>query len=521
MGVIDIGSSSIRMAIAQITPKGEIRYLDNLHQAVPLGTDTFTIGGIRRETIEECVGVLSRFKRVLQEYGITESHSIHAIATSAVREAQNQDVFLDRVFIATGIEVEAIDEAEVNRLTFLVAQPLLAVTPALRKHPVLIVEVGAGSTELLVIEKDITTFSETYRLGALRMHEMLEAANAPSMRMRKLMQSSIQRTIEQMIHSVPVVGKVEMVVLGGDARFAVLQILGEKASGLLSSGEVMRLAVDKLAALADEITDLSTDELLQKYHMPVTDTEALGPALMTLAMMARAFGIATVHVSGITIRDGLLAEMASESIWTEKFEQQIIQSALDRGRKFGFDEPHGAHVADLSMQLFDQTTAIHGLGSKHRLLLRVAALLHEIGQQVSTRSHHKHSMYLIKHSELFGLSSREIGLIALVARYHRRAPPRPIHEGYATLDRESRIVVCKLAALLRTADALDRAHQQHIRRVESHVADRRLIITTPDAHDLTMERLAAKEKGSLFEQVYGLSVEFRSKATLDGDEQEP
>ena len=163
-------------------------------------------------------------------------------------------------------------------------------------------------------------------------------------------------------------------------------------------------------------------------------------------------------VSTGTLRDGLMWEMATREAWSDEFRKHIIRSALEIGRKYQFDEPHASHVAALSKLLFDALRKEHQLPPRFETLLTVAALLHDIGLFVSNRSHHKHSMYLILNSDLFGLSARDLQLVALVARYHRRALPRTTHEGYTTLDRETRVAVSKLAAILRVADALDSGH---------------------------------------------------------------
>jgi exopolyphosphatase/guanosine-5'-triphosphate,3'-diphosphate pyrophosphatase len=185
---------------------------------------------------------------------------------------------------------------------------------------------------------------------------------------------------------------------------------------------------------------------------------------------------------------------------------------MDLGRKFHFDEAHSTHVADLCLQIYDQTEAWHGLDARYRLLLEVAALLHEVGLVVSTRNHHKHSMYLIINSELFGLGRKDLELVALIARYHRRAAPKPTHPIYSELDRETRILVSKLAAILRVADSLDRMHDQHIRRLHCRRRDDRLVLEIADVEDLTLENMALKQKGGLFEMVYGCEVEFQLRS---------
>ncbi|HLQ43519.1 MAG TPA: HD domain-containing protein, partial [Planctomycetaceae bacterium] len=191
--------------------------------------------------------------------------------------------------------------------------------------------------------------------------------------------------------------------------------------------------------------------------------------------------------------------------------EQVIRSAVDFGRKFGFDERHATHVAFLAKKLFDELREEHKLDPRFSLLLHVAALLHEIGLYLNTTSYHKHSMYLIQNSELFGLSKRDQLLVALVARYHRRASPKPAHPGYAALDRDSRVTVSKLAALLRVAIALDRSYSQRILDLSCTREEDRLVISIPNVEDLSLEQLAVKQNSGLFEETFGLQVQLRAK----------
>jgi exopolyphosphatase/guanosine-5'-triphosphate,3'-diphosphate pyrophosphatase len=202
--------------------------------------------------------------------------------------------------------------------------------------------------------------------------------------------------------------------------------------------------------------------------------------------------------------------MVAGNAWTGEFAVQAIYSALTLGKKYAFNRRHAEHVAELSAQLFRALQTEHSLDQRYELLLRIAALLHEIGNYISDRSHHKHSMYLILNSDLFGLRRKDIALIALTARYHRRATPQSYHEEYQTLDRDSRIAVAKLAAILRVADALERSHLTERRAVSFGREKNQFVITVHDAQDLTLERLALKEKGGMFAEVFGMPVVLRA-----------
>ena len=506
VAVVDVGTSSIRMAIAEVDGSGRVRPLETLSQGVSLGKDTFTRGAIARATIEECVRVLQAYRDKLVEYGIDRPEQIRVVGTSAVREASNQLAFLDRVYVATGLTVEPVDEAEVHRITYRSIQPLLKDDPAFQNATTIICEVGGGSTELLVVERGNVKYSHSFRLGSLRLRQTLQALRASRDKLREIMELEIRQTLEDLPHHVSRDLPVQLFALGGDIRFAADRLVSE-----WEAEDVGTISLRQLEELCDDVLPLSDDAIVRRFHLTFPDAETLGPALLVYVGLAQILGLDEVKVSVANLRDGLLREMGDDSIWTEDFRNQIIRSALELGRKCQFDEAHAVHVANLSRDLFSALREEHGLDARAELILYLAALLHEIGNFVSHTSMHKHSMYLIQNSELFGLSPSDVLLVALVARYHRRASPKPTHQGFSTLERDQRVAVSKLAAILRIAIALDASRNQRVSRIECTRGQKRLVITVPHRDDVSVEQLALRNGRSLFEEIYGMEVMLRTR----------
>ena len=504
VAVIDIGTSSIRMAVAEIDRRGRVHTLEELTQAVSLGKDTFTSGNIGKAKMEECVRVLKAYRRVLSEYRIEKPEQIRVVATSAVREARNRLAFIDRVYIATGLEVEPLDEAEENRVTYLSVQPFLQSEPSLSAAKTLVVEVGGGSTEILVVRSNNVLFSHTYRLGSLRLRETLDVYHAPPTNFRRILDSQIERVVSKIHEEVQAEGPIELLALGGDMRFAAT-LLGSRRP----SRRVTRVPLAALEPFVDSVLEMTEDEVARKYRLAFPDAETLGPALRTYTALAKAFGVENLLVSQANLRDGLLKEMALTKGWSAELANQIFRSAIDLGRRYHFDEAHARHVADLCSQLFRELQFEHHLDPRQEILLRVAALLHEIGLYISYQSHHKHASYIIRNSDLFGLSRRDVLLISQVARYYRRASPQPGHEMYSLLEREERVAVCQMAALLRVAVALDDSRSQRVKEVRCFREEGRIVLVVPNIDDLSLEQLAIRQNGTMFEDVFGLQVLLR------------
>jgi exopolyphosphatase / guanosine-5'-triphosphate,3'-diphosphate pyrophosphatase len=506
LAVIDIGATSIRMTVAEIHPGGDVRTLDTLVQAVDLGREAFTNRRISRGTIERSAAILRRFKRVLREYGILSSSSIRVVATSAVREAVNRLAFIDRVYIATGLVVEILDEAEVNRITYMGINPNLEQDEELQKSRCVVVEVGGGSTELLVMRDGNMLLSDTFRLGSLRLVEMLQSATSTTSRRRSLMEHQIGRIIDRVSETLPPESDTRLIAIGGDIRFAVRQLIGHWDTETLAE-----IPTSRLIDLTNDVLRLDEDGIVKKYGTSYIEAETLGPALLTYQKLAQHFELETILVSNTNLRDGLLHDMALGGSWTNAFRELIVRSAIALGRKCDFDEEHALHTAGLASELFAQLHREHRLPERFEVILHVAAILYQIGLFINLRSSHKHAMYLIRNSELFGLSKNDLLLVGLVARYHRRSSPQPTHEGYAALPREDRVVVSKLAAILRVAIALDETRSGRVAQLRCVRENRRMVIELPGVEDYSMEQLALRQNGSMFEEVYGMPVMLRSR----------
>ncbi|SFI85975.1 Ppx/GppA phosphatase family protein [Planctomicrobium piriforme] len=507
VAVIDVGTSSIRMAIAEIQPEGTIRRLETLSQAVHLGKDAFTASEISRTTIEDCVSVLRSYRRKLEEYGITRPEDIRVVATSAVREALNRITFIDRVYVATGLFVETLDEAEVHRITYRGVQPLLRAQPALFKADSMIVEVGGGSTELLTVEQGNVSYTHAFRLGSLRLQQTLSAYRVPRTKARQVIEGEIHSQLEPFTELLKTHTGANMVAMGSDVRFAAEEVLKQS----VSDDRLVELTVEDLAEFTDYVFSRTEEQLVNEFHLTFPEAETVGPALLVNLRLANILGANRLFVCNMNLRDGLLRDMSEGGSWTEDFQKQIVRATWELASRYHVDEDHARNVADLCRQLFRQLRKEHELDDRFETLLYVAAALHESGGYINTSSMHKHSMYLIMNSTLFGLTADDLLLVGLVARYHRRAMPKTTHQPYASMDRVRRVIVSKMAAILRIAIALDAARNQRIRQIECTRVRNRIVISVPSVEDLSIEQIALRRNQTFFESIFGLEVLLRSQ----------
>jgi exopolyphosphatase/guanosine-5'-triphosphate,3'-diphosphate pyrophosphatase len=503
VAVLDMGASAIRLVISEIGAGRSTRTIDEASRGVLLGRDTFSTGVLRSRTIDAALAALDGFRTIIDSYHVTR---VRAVATSAVREARNVDLFLDRIRRRTGIAFEIIDEAEESRLIFLAVKQALRRRPALRGAWTLLTEVGGGSTSLTLLHQGQPNRSAVYPLGAVRLRQQLNLQRQTHDVQLSLLKRSIANMIDEITPDNPLQRVTYMVAIGGDVRFAASQILEEAADE-----GVREVPRDAFLAFCDQVERLDEEQLVERFRLPAVEVETLVPALLIYRALLSQTAARKLVVLDASLRTGVLLDLVDPggASGAEDFENQVLASAEALGHKLRFDREHGRHVASLAVQMFDAFQEDHGLGPRERLMLQVAALLHDIGIFISVRAHHKHSQYVLSSAQIFGLSNEETAIVGNIARYHRRAPPQRSHLPYVALDREDRVVVDKLAAILRVANALDAEHLQKVTAVRAHRREREWVLEIDGTGDLTMELLAATARADMFSDTFGQDLVIR------------
>ncbi len=497
VGVMDIGSTFIRMTIAEGREGGSYAVLERVQQSVAIGREVVASRRISNATIEKCVSILRSYQSLLHEYGVP-LEAVGVTATAAVREADNCDAFIDRLSVGTGVRVRVLDDSEVGYYLHLALQPVLARAREADSSAFCVMEIGGLTTDVFCLDRREIRFAQTYNNGSLRIRHQLQESGIPDKRMTDMAEGRAKEMELSLTQNIRSLDSLRLVLLGREMRFAASRILDAwKGEGLA------KVSVAALGKLVREVIALSVEELARREQLAYPDAETIGPALMIALRIAKALSLKAIYIGGMSFCDGLVIEAVEGLVWDRRMSHHILRIAEETGKKYRFDARHASQVAETATRLFDLLQAEHRCTPLHRLILEVAAWLHDIGVFINTRGHHKHSMYIIQHTEFPGLNARVINLIALVARYHRKSVPQLAHPDYQALSHEDRLAVCKLAALLRVADALDRVHDQSLGETRFDLQDEVLTCIPSQPVDISAERLALAEKGDLFEQIYG------------------
>lgn len=507
IAAIDVGSSSVRMCIAEVLAGGRYRVIETLMAPVRLGADTFSRGKLGSESIRAACQALADFRRALADYNVQE---VRAVATSAVREAANVDTFIDRAQSAAHLRLEVLEGTEETRLVYGVLQKNLDAIEDFRSTESLLMDLSGGSTEITVFHQGRIVLCETLRMGTLWLREVL--GSVPRSRFGRLIEPFVENIVDSVHRRVPLQALRNFLVISPDLWRLHLG-RGRAAEGA-SIEQIPRATFDQAV---EEVSGLATFDLIDRYDLQAEEAELLNPALVAIHTFLAATQAQQITLLNVNLVDLLLAQMAggaSADLTAEAdFQEQIASCAVGIGRKYHFDEAHSLHVTDLALQIFDQLQALHGLSPGDRTLLRIAGVLHDIGLYISARMHHKHSMYLVSHSECFGLTTEQMNLVSVICRYHRKTPPRPQHVEYSSLARDNRLRVSKLAAILRLADSLDRSHSGAIGQVHCRVEENQLVLEVMAESDTMLDEMALQNKADLFESLYGLPVVLRRRVS--------
>lgn len=497
--VIEIGSTGVRLLVAEVTSEKKRNVLDRSELPLPLGRDVFTSFNISRETQSQCIQILKRFREQLTGWGITPEQTT-VVAASAFHEARNRDSVMDRVLVQTGFRIRIMDGIEENRLMYLAVAECLKEEPVdIRSKNTMILEVSGGSTEVMMMRHGKMAGVHSLKLGTVRLEQQLRSSLSSYDDMRRYIREAIVNTKGSLDNELDIAQVEQFMAVGMDMTLAAVNV-GHPLTTFL--WEIDLGAFDRFVK---EIQNYSIEECVARFKISYNDAQTLHASLLIYSIFIHLTKVQKIIVPETNIRDGLIISKTStenEELMDE-FNSQITASARNLLRKYHGDEAHAECVRSNALKLYDILENELGLEEHSRLVLEVAAILHDIGIFIHLNHHNVHSHYIIKNSEIFGLSETDRTLISEIARFHRGKLLPQDDERYALLPRVHRMAILKLSAILRVADALDRSHSQEFAGVTMEISQDTLNIKTESKKNTVLENIALSEKGELFESVFG------------------
>lgn len=478
IAVVDIGSNSLRLQISEVKDKS-YRILEDYKEMLRLGDAIYTVGYFTPEVIDRIVETLIGVKKLAESRGC---ETIRAIATAAFREADNMGEALIRVEDATGIKIEVISGEEEARLTYLAATANFE----LMGRKAVVVDIGGGSTEYTLIEDGKMGKSVSLPLGCNRLMREFLKDDPPKPSQILAMREHIIKTQKE----ADLNRDIDMVICTGGSmnNVAVVKHYKDKLVRASNVKYVERIFLKKFIK---DFAQKSYSQRIKTEGLEENRGDLILPAAIQTDMVLNETGSSGFYTLSGGLRSGLtidtINKMGIELPFQNNTENIRYSRLLEIGNKFEFDEAGAVQVMKLAHMLYNGLAGELGLMDRDWLLLEAAAILRDVGKHIAYSKHHKHSYYLIKHSELVGYSMKEVEMIANIARYHRKSPPKSSHEDYTLLDEADKARVEKLAGLLRIAIALDRSHKGLIRKLAVDVKDDAVVIKITSKGDVSME----------------------------------
>lgn len=499
IAAIDIGSNSVRQIIADVSPIGQIRVIDEMKAMPRLGEGIEATKQLSPVAMDAAVSAVQRMATLAAQLGAAR---IEIVATSAVRDAENAEDFTSRVTVATGHPVRVLSGEEEALLCFRSALAHFE----LGAGRTVIMDIGGGSLELVLAKDGLIERVASLPFGAVRLTERFLTPTVRPRRVRALrehVRDGIKRAL-------PVKDWRGAQVIGSGGTFTNLagMVLARQRVSVRSPHGT-RVTRVELEHVLDWLQRLNSEERQRVAGLNPARSDIIVAGLAVAAEVLARFDPRDMLTSGYGIREGLLLEAARVTPVVADPGTARERSVREFAERCHYEEPHARQVQRLAMQLFDALAGRLDLTVDDRRMLADAALLHDVGYHINYEKHHKHSFHLISHAELLGMTPSEQIAIAHIARYHRGAPPRLKHRGFGQLERALRERIVKLSALLRFADGLDRGHVGAVGSLSIRWTSEALRVTAHEAESATNVRLecwGASRKRQLLEDVLGRRV---------------
>lgn len=508
IGAIDVGSNSIRLVVAEYDPDTGFEIIDEVKDQPRLGTRVDATGMLDRAAMTRAFAALKRMKEVADRRGVTR---LAAVATSAMRDAKNGTTFAKRVRRQLGIPLEIIDGDREAQLSW----RSVAHHFRLENARTLVADIGGGSLELIGAVDGLVEVTASLPLGAVRLtEEYLTGADGGRSEVAA-MRKHIRRTLRK---ALPWRDWTQAVLIGSGGSFTNLARIAAARAGHL--GDAIHGTKVSTGEVESLLEWLSTKSPEQRASVPGLNPQRADIILAGVAVAAELLAILDAReltASAFGLREGLLLEMVgAHELTGPNAPLQLMREFVDRCRG---DRRHVEQVRVLAIALHEQLAAALGCGAEDAWLLEAAALLHDVGQLVSYRNHHRHSYQLITHADRLGLDSRDRSLVALISRYHRKRGPTRKHEEFARLSAEDQETVRRVSGLLRVADGLDRGHTASVDKVTVSLENGRCVIRAAprlkDA-DVSLEVWGAERKSDVLARMLGCDVVIEEGLPTEG-----
>lgn len=491
--VISIGSYELELKIYQITADKKVKVVENIKQVMELGRETYTNGKLGMNTIDELCDTLDRFKAVLKEYKVED---YDAVATSGIREVSNASVVIDRIRVRTGIKVRILSNSEERFVDYKALSIYEEERSSFINDGTAYIDLGSGSLQISLVEKGALVATQNLRLGTLRIRELLLGLSDDIRHFDLLIDELINNDWQTFKKVVLKDREINSIIATGVQISIFARRLNDGRGNVIYTAEEFEEKCGRLSQKAPM-------EIMKAYGLTQEQTIMLLPAIRIYQKIIRETGAKQIWIPCTGLPDGMVIDYGvrkKKLSISHDFNEDILGTARNISKRYKAGQAHIMKLREIAVAIFDATRKVHGMGDRERLLLEIAAMLHDCGKYISITASAQCSYDIIMATEIIGLSHMERELVANVVKYNTIEPQNM-----------ENLTMVKLVAILRAANALDRSHKQKLRDYKIELKDNQLVIAIRTNEDITLERGLFTEKAIFFEEVFGVKPVLKQK----------
>lgn len=503
---IDVGSYEQALKIFTISKASGIREVDCVRNRLDLGSDTYATGKVSHEKLDELCQVLREFTDIMNGYRVDD---YKAYGTSAIREIKNTAMVLDQITQRTGVTIEVLSNSEQRFLDYKsIASKGEGFEKIIEKGTV-VLDIGGGSIQISLFDKDKLSSTTNLRLGVLRLQEKLHHLNVRPSKYEELMEELLSAQLSVFKKMYLKDRAIENIIVVDDY---ISGLIRKKLTDTQISGYVDSASFGTFLDYLKEHTD---EEISRRFDTPEENVQLLRISSSIVKQMALLTDAKLIWAPGVTLCDGMAYEYAEKHGMLKQvhdFEQDIVTCARGISKRYMGSKRRGETLEQIALTIFDSMKKVHGMGRRERLLLRIATLLHDCGKYISMLNLGECSYAIITSTEIIGLSHREREIVANVVKYNHLDFEYEIErtEG-GSVDTEEYLTIAKLTAILQISNALDRSHKQKCRDIRASLKEDQLIISVNTTADITLEKGLFDTKAEFFKEVYSIQPVIRQK----------
>ncbi len=502
---IDVGSFEVSMKIVEFSGKNKSRVLEHVRQRISLGNDTYNKGKISNDRMDELCRTLKEFSNIMKTYQVDD---YRAYGTSAIRETENTSIVLDQIELRTGIKIEYISNSEQRFLDYKAIAFSGETFNSIIKEGTAIVDIGGGSIQISLFDKDMLIATQNIKLGVLRMQSWLNRINVTG--------GQYENLIDEM--AMAQLGTFKKLYLK-DYVIKNLIVVDDYLSVYLArrireAGRAAIVSLEEYENFLSLLKSSSIPEIARRLNVSEEYASLTFISSLLVKNVMYLMNAQNIWAPGVSLCDGIAYEYAEKHKLLScghDFEKDIVACARNISKRYMGSKKRGETLENITMTVFDSMKKVHGLSNREKLYLRIAALLHDCGKYISMVDIGESSYHIIMATEIIGLSHTEREIVANVVRFNHTPfiYYRDMRAQNTKLPKEAYLIVAKLTAILRVANGLDRSHKDKLKQIKARLRENELILTVDSQVDIALEKGLFEKRASFFQEVFSVKPVIR------------